>query len=169
MFKKNAHCSYCGHGYAEDQPWPRTCAHCERISYRNPVPVAVTLLPVDDGLLCVRRDIEPGRGKLALPGGFIDFGETWQAAAARELREETGIVIPAGEIQVFSVDSSDLGDGVLIVFGLARPRTAAALPAFEATDETTERVVITEPTELAFPLHTRAVRAFFARRTGQSS
>jgi 8-oxo-dGTP pyrophosphatase MutT (NUDIX family) len=40
----------------------------------------------------VRRAIPPARDTLALPGGFIDYGESWQNAAARELREETGIV-----------------------------------------------------------------------------
>jgi len=38
------------------------------------------LIPVHDGLLFVRRGIEPRKGKLALPGGFINLGETWQEA-----------------------------------------------------------------------------------------
>src|SRR5262249_4057 len=112
MHKKNSHCSYCGQAFVENQPYPRKSPQSTNITYVNPLPVAVCLLPVDGGLLCIRRDIEPGKGKLALPGGFIDLGETWQQAAARELFEETGIRIDAGEIQEFRVISSQLGDNI---------------------------------------------------------
>ena len=55
-------------------------------TYRNPTPVAVVLVPVDDGLLVIRRGAgnERGVGQLGLPGGYIDFAdENWQAGAAR--------------------------------------------------------------------------------------
>ncbi len=74
--QKNAHCSYCGHAFAPDQPWPRTCAACGNMTYRNLMPVAVVLLPVDDGVLAIRRGIEPARGQFVMPGGFMDFGES---------------------------------------------------------------------------------------------
>ncbi len=50
---------------------------------------------------------------------------------------------------------------LLLLFALARPRRAAELPAFVTTNETTERLVIDKPTELAFVLHTQAAAAFF--------
>src|ERR1700687_165917 len=80
MTGRNTHCSFCGHAFQPDAPWPRACAECGQVSYLKPLPVAVTLVPVDDGLLVVRRGIEPGRGRLALPGGYINLGETWQQA-----------------------------------------------------------------------------------------
>src|SRR5688572_992089 len=98
MHKRNSHCSYCGQPYTAEQSWPRQCAGCNNISYLNPTPVAVVLLPVDGGLLTIRRSIEPKKGMLALPGGFINYGESWQQGGARELYEETGIQIDAAEI-----------------------------------------------------------------------
>jgi 8-oxo-dGTP pyrophosphatase MutT (NUDIX family) len=160
--RKHSHCSYCGHRFAEDQTWPRRCAGCGSTSFVNPIPVAVCLLPVDGGLLCVRRAIPPGQGRLALPGGYIDLNETWQQAAARELFEETGIRVEAGEVEHFRTHSSTLGDGVLLIFGRARPRTWDSLPPFRPTTETAETVVIKAAQELAFPLHTQAVREYFA-------
>lgn len=156
---KNSHCSYCGAPFAPDQHWPRTCASCGQTSYVNPLPVAVLLLPVDDGLLCIRRGIEPRKGQLALPGGFIDKGERWQAAAARELREETGIVVAPEQVRLFDVHSAP--DGTLLVFGLGPTLTEPSLPPFRATDETSERVIVRGGQELAFGLHTRVLEAFF--------
>jgi ADP-ribose pyrophosphatase YjhB (NUDIX family) len=161
--KKNMHCSYCGHPYAPDQAWPRACSSCGHISYLNPLPVGVTLLPVDGGLLCVRRTIEPAAGEVALPGGFLEVGETWQEGCARELREETGIHIDPAEVQLFRVYSA-AREGLLLAFGLARPRRSADLPAFVHNDEVSERMVLPGPQRLAFPLHTRAAEEYFRER-----
>jgi ADP-ribose pyrophosphatase YjhB (NUDIX family) len=120
------------------------------------------VLPVDEGLLVVRRDVEPRRGALALPGGFIDLGESWQQAAVRELREETGVIADAGDVRLFDVLSAP--DGTVLVFALG-PRTAAsALPPVVPTAETSEWLVIDRPQELAFPLHTRVAAAYFGLR-----
>ena len=51
-----------------------------------------------DKVLLVRRGREPGRGLWAIPGGRVAAGETLRAAAEREILEETGIRIEAGEL-----------------------------------------------------------------------
>ncbi len=129
------------------------------MSYKNPLPVAVLVLPVDTGVLIIRRK---DSAKLALPGGFIDHGETWQAAAWRELREEAQIVVDPAGIRDLTVRSAP--DGTLLVFGEAPPMRADELPAFVANAETMERLVIEEPIELAFPTHTDVLADWFARR-----
>jgi ADP-ribose pyrophosphatase YjhB (NUDIX family) len=167
MLAKDSYCSYCGRVYQPDQVWPRLCAGCGNITYRNPLPVAVVLVPVDGGLLVIRRGIEPELGKWALPGGYVDIGESWQQAGAREVFEETGVTIAADEIVTFGVHSS-VDRGLLIVLGLAGERRAAELPPFTPTSETTERAILQAPEEMAFPLHTEAVAEFFAgRQTGR--
>jgi ADP-ribose pyrophosphatase YjhB (NUDIX family) len=162
---KHAHCSWCGTAFAPDQPWPRTCASCASVSYLNPKPVAVLVLPVDDGVLCVRRAIPPGVGKLALPGGFLDVHESWQEGAARELFEETGLRVEAAEVETFDV-LSPRDEPLVLIFGLARPRRAADLTPFVPNEEVTELAVVRAPVELAFPTHTEVLRRFFARRRG---
>jgi ADP-ribose pyrophosphatase YjhB (NUDIX family) len=157
-----SHCHYCGHAYAADTPWPKRCAACGQTTFRNPLPVAVLVLPVDHGVLTVRRGIAPRIGELALPGGYIDHGEDWRAAAARELSEEAGIRIDSAPIRELRVLSAP--DGTLLVFGLAPPVRASDLPAFQPTEETSERLVVTAPTMLAFPLHTQVLAEYFASR-----
>jgi len=75
------------------------------------VPFPVTFNTVDAVLiqsghvLVVRRKFNPGKGLIALPGGFIKQTETLEDAAIRELREETGIKVPSGTLKSNIVDS----------------------------------------------------------------
>lgn len=60
--------------------------------------VGVGAVVIRDGkVLLVRRGRAPGKGLWAIPGGSVELGESLQAAAEREILEETGIVIRAGE------------------------------------------------------------------------
>jgi ADP-ribose pyrophosphatase YjhB (NUDIX family) len=160
------HCSYCGARWPGGLGWPRTCASCGETTWSNPLPVAVVLLPVHygdgrTGVVVVRRNIEPYRGELALPGGFIETGESWREAAARELLEETGFRVDPDEIQLFDVHSST-GGYSLMIFCLAPPVSGEHLPPSTPNEETIEWLVLTEPAPLCFPTHTRAMADFFA-------
>jgi ADP-ribose pyrophosphatase YjhB (NUDIX family) len=137
--------------------------------------VAVALLPVDlpdpntgpgartgagrRGLVAIRRDIEPARGQLALPGGFIEVGESWQEATVRELREETGLIATAGEVRLFAVHSAPLG--TINIFGLLPTRRFEELPPSAPTEEATEWLVLTRPQRLAFSTHTQTMAEYF--------
>ena len=64
------------------------CGDCGAIHYPNPKTV-VGALPEWEGLvLLCRRAIEPRRGYWTLPAGFLEQGETMEAGACREAREE---------------------------------------------------------------------------------
>ncbi|WNI19893.1 NUDIX hydrolase [Actinacidiphila sp. ITFR-21] len=162
---KDSHCSACGAPFPAGADWPRTCPSCATVAYRNPLPVAVALLPVrgtdGTGLVVIRRAIQPRLGRLALPGGFIDFGESWQEAVVRELAEETGIAASAADV-VLADALTDSPGGYLLLFGLLPVRDAAELPPSRPTDETDGHRLLAEPAELGFELHTEAVRRWFA-------
>jgi len=67
--------------------------------------VAVGVVVMKEGrVLLVRRAQPPGEGQWAIPGGRVELGESLQAAAEREVREETGVIIRAGQpIYTFDV------------------------------------------------------------------
>ncbi len=107
-------------------PLAKTLHPLWNISFVNPIPVAVMLVPVDEGLIVICRGIEPRKGMLALPGGFINLGESWQQAGAREVYEETGIALTTDDIKEFGVRSAE--DGTLLIFGLASVRVLPTSP-----------------------------------------
>jgi len=71
-------------------------------------------------VLLIRRGHEPFKGHYALPGGFVDVGETVEAACRRELREETGLEV--GDLFLVGVYSDPSRD----------PRGHTVSPAFLA-------------------------------------
>ena len=159
MPEKNSHCSFCGSRFTASGTWPRQCRNCGNKSYLNPVPVVVVLLPVAEGIVVIRRNIEPQKGTLTLPGGYIDLGETWQEAGRRELQEETGIEIAGSELSLYDVMNGL--DGTLVVFGLAAQQPRTSLQPF-SSKETQEVILIDRPIELGFSMHTLVVARYFA-------
>jgi len=82
----------------EGDPERLVCGCCGFVFYLGPKLVAGALFEMDGGILLVQRAIEPGYGLWTFPGGFVERGETAEAAAEREVREECGVDIEAGEI-----------------------------------------------------------------------
>jgi ADP-ribose pyrophosphatase YjhB (NUDIX family) len=71
---------------------PFRCSSCQFVYYFSPVSaVGALIVNRADQVLFVVRDKEPARGTLGLPGGFVDSGETLEAAMCREVAEETSL------------------------------------------------------------------------------
>ena len=162
QFQPHTYCSYCGQAYGPNAGWPRRCTNCDNMTFRNPIPVAVVLQPVDNGVLTVRRTIEPRSGWLALPGGYVDWGETWQEAGAREMWEEAGVRINPNGLREFKVFSAS--NATMMIVAYATPLNGKDLPPFIPNEEADKRAILTEPQELAFPLHTEVLTAFLGGR-----
>ena len=58
---------------------------------KRPVPAVGAIVFRDGAVLLVKRGAEPNRSRLSLPGGSLEIGETVEAGAVRETREETGV------------------------------------------------------------------------------
>jgi 8-oxo-dGTP diphosphatase len=59
---------------------------------------AVILIGDPPGVVLIKRRYEPLAGRWSLPGGTVEVGETLEAAAAREIEEETGLVVSVGAV-----------------------------------------------------------------------
>ncbi|WP_413288899.1 NUDIX domain-containing protein [Bdellovibrio sp. HCB337] len=129
------------------------------MSFSNPVPVAVALVPYKNKLIGIRRGIEPRKGQVAFPGGYINSGESFNQALTRELFEETGIRVPDTSWEVFHIGDS-LQSNRILIFGVCKDIPEAN---FDFKSDETQEVLLIEPTTaLAFPLHEDARNKFHA-------
>lgn len=91
------------------------CSNCERVIWHNPVPCATVAVVDRSGpepaVLCVERGVPPGVGEWTLPGGHMEIDEQPETAAARELEEETGVVVDPDALEVLDAVSLPPRDG----------------------------------------------------------
>ena len=91
----NRHCGECG-GELQDRPGftTRRCPRCSTLRYvpNAMSPAVVVAVEHDDRLLLVRQAYGPYQHEWDLVAGFVEPGETLEAAAVRELWEETALV-----------------------------------------------------------------------------
>jgi ADP-ribose pyrophosphatase YjhB (NUDIX family) len=92
------------------------CLQCGYVHYVNPRILVSCIVHNDDKILWIKRGLEPQKNLWAMPAGFMEVGESLQQAAVRELDEETGLQIPAGQLELAVLSSLVFIDEVYVVF-----------------------------------------------------
>lgn len=153
------YCPYCTCPLEEQPAFGRTrpvCPTCGYVHFLTPK-VGVSILVEQDGrVLLVRRAIEPGLGQWSLPSGFIEWDESPEVAAVREVGEETGLVVADPRlIDVVQYAEDFRGPGLNInyrasvVGGMLQPDDDAAEAQFFARED------LPSQAEIAFESHRR--------------
>ena len=144
-----------------------TCPGCSFIYYRNPVPAAGVVLTRDGEVLMVKRRYAPRPGAWCLPSGFMEYGETPERCALRELHEETGVRGKlTGLLGVYSGLDDPRVRAVLIVF-TAR-MTGGAVTAGDDAIDARWYPLGRPPRAIAFAAHRQALAEFRARREAEA-
>ena len=85
------------------EPQRLVCTVCGFIFYLDPKLSVIAVIPLDGGVVMVRRAIEPGYGLWVVPGGFVDLGEVVEEAMVRETQEETCLTVrPLRLLNIYS-------------------------------------------------------------------
>lgn len=116
------------------------CPICDATVYFDPKVAVVVFVERDNRVLLIQRAVEPGKGKWALPAGFVDHDEAPEDAALRETLEETNLRVRIDRVlAVFPKRDKGLADIVIaysakITGGEARAGDDAAAVGFFARD-----------------------------------
>ena len=85
------------------EPQRLVCTACGFIFYLDPKLSVIAVIPMDEGVVMVRRSIDPGYGLWVVPGGFVDLGEVVEDALVRETQEETHLTVrPIRLLNIYS-------------------------------------------------------------------
>ncbi|MFN2137321.1 MAG: NUDIX domain-containing protein [Candidatus Promineifilaceae bacterium] len=161
-----AYCPLCGHSLITRQVGDRerrVCPDCGYVHYTDPKVGVGALVTLDGKVLLVKRIMNPERGKWSIPAGFLDRGEDPRRTAEREVWEETGLRVRAGELlDVFTNPPEQGGASIFVLYradllgGELEAGDDAADAAFFALDKLPE---------LAFA-STRAAIAALSQQNG---
>jgi 8-oxo-dGTP diphosphatase len=90
--------------------------------YKTPsLTVDAVITCEDDSIVLIKRKKDPYEGSWALPGGFVEYGETVESAVLREVKEETGLEIDLqGLVGVYSDPERDPRGHTVTICYLAR-------------------------------------------------
>lgn len=112
------------------------CSVYDRRMDDLPVALAASAVICDQAgrVVLIKRGTEPGKGLWSVPGGSVDPGESLAEAAAREAREETGLIVSIGR-ELWSVRVPS-GDGrIYEIHDFAATVTGGALCAADDAED----------------------------------
>lgn len=147
--------------------YPRyVCTKCGKIVYRNPAPAAGCIVeqPATGPeahpakVLLARRKFEPWKDHWYIPSGFVEYGDEVEATAAREILEETGLIVEVGPVfGIYSYFDDPRQHGIILLYravvtgGVLEAGDDAAEVAFFAAD------ALPPMEQIGFATHRRAL------------
>lgn len=141
------------------------CDACGAVveSYRNPAPTADVIVEMPEGgIVLIERRYDPLGW--AIPGGFVDYGESLEECAVREAREETGLDVELiHQLGTYSDPSRDARRHTITAVYVGRPCSNAAL---HSADDAAKAEVFTQdrlPSPLVFD-HAAILEDYFRWR-----
>lgn len=145
------------------------CAHCDKVHFENPKILVACLAHAGRRVVMCRRAHAPARGLWVPPSGFMEMGETLEAAAVREAAEEAGLSLDPDQLIPYAITSLPHLSEIYLTFRVAIPE-----PRLMAGPESLEVALFDETDapwgELAFPGTPGFLRIFFEElRSGEFS
>lgn len=134
------------------------CPNCPVVFWDNPLPVAGAIIPSGNGIVLIKRGVEPRIGKWALPAGYVDSFETPDEAVVRESKQEATIDITI-DYQLCMLKPPNANQ--FIVFYVAKRTDQVPQPGSDATEA---KVFPLDqlPEDIAFPLHRQVIEQYIA-------
>ena len=163
-------CPQCGRKtLSSPEPKLIECSACDFHFYRNAaVATAAMIRDAEGRVLFTRRAKDPAKGKLGMPGGFVDLGETAEAGLSREVKEEIGLEVRDIRF-LMSWPNEYFYRGIIYptvdffftaeVSSFAEARALSEVEGLEVRDPATVK-----PEELAFESMRRALRFYVQHR-----
>ncbi len=148
----------------KNEPKRLVCSQCDFIFYLDPKLVACTIAETEKGIVLQQRNQAPKKGEWVLPGGFVDRGETLEAAAVREFREETGL-----ESEIISLfgNYSYPGEANIIIVYQSRVTGGTICPCHESMSIDEFRVNEIPWDRLGFETTRRALKKYSDLKSGR--
>ncbi|MBU0991139.1 MAG: NUDIX domain-containing protein [Proteobacteria bacterium] len=163
--RKKQYCHFCSDTLEERffEGRPRLfCAKCNEPIYENPVPATCLIVTGQEKrVLLVKRNVEPQIGFWCLPGGFIELGETPEASALRELKEETGLTGEIDHLLDVVSNPSKLYHTVLIACYVVRHFSGELIAGDDASE--TQFFPFQALPEIAFKSHEKLLNKFYLK------
>ena len=107
------------------------CFECDRIIYSDPKVAVAAIIPMDGGIVLLKRAIEPQIGKWSFPSGYVDRGEKLERALEREVLEECGLVV---SVEWLVGVYSEVGQAVVLVVYHADVESGKLVAGDETSD-----------------------------------